>query len=131
MFFLCNVCTMKDSCFIVEWVLIFFSTFFHFSLLFSAIHEKIFIVFMVTSLCYMLLNTIIFKWTRDKTTEEVSICEEVNIYHDFFFFFFFLSEWSNEKYIYLECWYYQDWVYNSFSCAIWQSTSGAMSSHQK
>lgn len=34
------------------------------------IHEKIFIIFMVTSLCYMLLNTIIFKWTRDKTTEE-------------------------------------------------------------
>lgn len=34
------------------------------------IHEKIFIVFMVASLCYMLLNTVIFKWTRDKITEE-------------------------------------------------------------
>ncbi|XP_064608159.1 post-GPI attachment to proteins factor 2-like [Liolophura sinensis] len=28
------------------------------------VHEKIFVVFMVTSLCYMLLNTILFKWSR-------------------------------------------------------------------
>lgn len=32
--------------------------------LFPAVHEKIFVVFMVTSCCYMLLNTLIFKWTR-------------------------------------------------------------------
>ncbi|BFZ24460.1 hypothetical protein BsWGS_27499 [Bradybaena similaris] len=39
------------------------------------IHEKIFIVFMVTSLCYMLLNTILFNWSRDgvfSQTEKVS-----------------------------------------------------------
>ncbi|KAL5012434.1 hypothetical protein ScPMuIL_010985, partial [Solemya velum] len=28
------------------------------------VHEKIFIVFMVTSLCYMLLNTIVYRWSR-------------------------------------------------------------------
>lgn len=28
------------------------------------VHEKIFVVFMVTSLCYMLLNTILFNWSR-------------------------------------------------------------------
>ncbi|XP_062591949.1 post-GPI attachment to proteins factor 2-like [Saccostrea cucullata] len=28
------------------------------------VHEKIFVVFMVASCCYMLLNTLIYKWTR-------------------------------------------------------------------
>ncbi|XP_041356768.1 post-GPI attachment to proteins factor 2-like [Gigantopelta aegis] len=28
------------------------------------VHEKIFIVFMVASLCYMLVNTILFRWSR-------------------------------------------------------------------
>ena len=42
--------------------------------LFSAVHEKIFVVFMVSSLCFMLLNTIIFKWTRaEQMTETVSL----------------------------------------------------------
>ncbi|XP_050417056.1 post-GPI attachment to proteins factor 2-like [Patella vulgata] len=31
------------------------------------VHEKIFIVFMVLSLCYMLINTILFRWTRTST----------------------------------------------------------------
>ncbi|XP_005100081.1 post-GPI attachment to proteins factor 2-like [Aplysia californica] len=34
------------------------------------VHEKIFVVFMVTSLCYMLLNTIIYKWTRGPEMSE-------------------------------------------------------------
>ncbi|CAG5136484.1 unnamed protein product [Candidula unifasciata] len=39
------------------------------------VHEKIFIVFMVTSVCYMLLNTILFNWSRNGVfteTEKVS-----------------------------------------------------------
>ncbi|XP_069129872.1 post-GPI attachment to proteins factor 2-like [Argopecten irradians] len=31
------------------------------------IHEKIFVVFMVASNCYMLLNTIIYRWSREAT----------------------------------------------------------------
>ncbi|KAK7496530.1 hypothetical protein BaRGS_00012182 [Batillaria attramentaria] len=34
------------------------------------IHEKIFIVFMVTSLCYMLCNTICFRMTRETTLSD-------------------------------------------------------------
>ncbi|RUS78833.1 hypothetical protein EGW08_013418 [Elysia chlorotica] len=34
-------------------------------------HEKIFIVFMVSSLCYMLTNTILFKWSREGYSTEV------------------------------------------------------------
>lgn len=40
------------------------------------VHEKIFVVFMVTSCCYMLLNTLIFKWTRTDIltpTEKLSL----------------------------------------------------------
>ncbi|XP_067663240.1 post-GPI attachment to proteins factor 2-like isoform X1 [Haliotis asinina] len=40
------------------------------------IHEKLFVVFMTASLCYMLLNTIIFRWTR--TSEKFSDDEEIS-----------------------------------------------------
>ncbi|KAJ8298265.1 hypothetical protein KUTeg_024796 [Tegillarca granosa] len=35
------------------------------------VHEKIFVVFMVMCCCYMLLNTIIYKWTRSETWSDV------------------------------------------------------------
>ncbi|XP_059141793.1 post-GPI attachment to proteins factor 2-like [Physella acuta] len=35
------------------------------------VHEKIFVVFMITSLCYMLLNTIIYNWSRDGVFTEI------------------------------------------------------------
>ena len=41
--------------------------------LLTAVHEKIFVVFMITSCCYMLLNTLIYQWTRtDILTPTVS-----------------------------------------------------------
>ncbi|KAK3711256.1 hypothetical protein RRG08_018737 [Elysia crispata] len=35
------------------------------------VHEKIFVVFMVTSLCYMLLNTVLFKWSREGYSTDI------------------------------------------------------------
>ncbi|GFO47549.1 post-gpi attachment to proteins factor 2-like [Plakobranchus ocellatus] len=37
------------------------------------VHEKIFVVFMVTSLCYMLLNNILFKWSREGHSTELEL----------------------------------------------------------
>ena len=40
----------------------------------SAIHEKIFVCFMVTSVAYMLFGTVLFKWSKYKPmTERVSM----------------------------------------------------------
>lgn len=40
--------------------------------LLTAVHEKMFVVFMVSSLCYMLCNTICFKMSRsDQWTQDV------------------------------------------------------------